>query len=294
MTAIWHGIRDHAAPAETSSNLPDSTLPERRSSWLWRVHSLMGGIMTTTINAQSTASSKVVSFSLSDRVAQIRSCFLFSAAKEDTLHALASESHVENCAANQAIFAVSDDADGLRVVLSGEVRIWLADEEGREMTLSFMRPGDFFGEIALMDGLTRSANATALGETQCLFIPVGAVESIMEQDIGLAKHIIFSLCELMRRNVGTISALAFASLDARLAKVLYDLALDYAQVDNNRAVFSRKFSQSELALMLGVTREAVNKRLKILEREGFIALHSSGFVIPDLTALLARTKRKAR
>ena len=211
-------------------------------------------------------------------------------ARGESLAPLAAASSIERVPERFGLFTVHDQADGIRIVLNGEVRIWLADQDGRELTLAYLCEGDVFGEIALLDGLQRAANATTTCTTECLFLPAQAVQKAVAKDPALAQHLIYSLCELLRRNLGTISSFAFGSLDARLSQVLYDLALDYANIEGNRATYWRKFSQLDLAMMLGVSREAVNKRLKDLERRGLVAFEDSKILLPDLSAL-AKTFR---
>jgi CRP-like cAMP-binding protein len=188
------------------------------------------------------------------------------------------------------LFAAGDDADGLRIVVSGQVRLWIADREGREFTLDFAEAGDVFGEIAVLDGLARSTAATAQEATRCLFLPAGAVDAALETDPALARHLIHALCEILRRNVGTISGFAFSGLDARLARSLYDLAHDHAEISDRSARFTRRFSQTDLAHLLGVTREAVNKKLRALEHDGLVRRSGNTLVLPDLPALAVRAE----
>lgn len=223
-----------------------------------------------------------------DNESIIRGCFLFHSASSEILAPLARASRRQKFAKNAQIFAADDEADGLRVILSGQVRIWLADSEGRELTLSYLGKDDTFGEIALLDTLPRTANASALEETECLFLPAVELERAMDRDPALSRHLIHSLCEIMRHNLSTISGFAFEGLDARLAKTLHKLAIDHAEIEGTEARFSRRFSQNDLALLLGVSREAVNKRLKHMQNEGLIDMKGGLFVVPDMGNLAAR------
>jgi len=225
-----------------------------------------------------------------ERAATLRKCHLFSGLAPESLAPLAQASSIRVTQSGVEIFAAGDTVDGLRVVISGQVRLWIADREGRELTLLFAEPGDPFGEIALLDGLPRSAAATALETTRCLFLPVSAVETALAADPAFARHLILSLCELLRRNVETISGFAFSGLDARLAHRLYDLAHDHAEITGQSARFTRHFSQTDLAQLLGVTREAVNKKLRALEHDGLVLRNGTTLSLPDLPALAARAE----
>jgi len=220
----------------------------------------------------------------------LRSCFLFAGADEKSLEPILQASKVETLRRGAEVFAAGDSADGLRIVLSGQIRIWMADLNGRELTLAFMGEGDPFGEIALLDGLPRTANATATEASKCLFVPKPAMEKALAEDPSFAEQLILSMCELMRRNLGTISGFAFDGLDARLAQTLHDLAFDHAEIDGSSASFVRKFSQTDIAQLLGVTREAVNKRFKALEADGLVVVSGGQMVIPDMHALYQRAR----
>lgn len=225
-----------------------------------------------------------------ERAATLRKCHLFSGLAPESLAPLARASSIRVTERGAEIFAAGDAVDGLRVVVSGQVRLWIADREGRELTLLFAEPGDPFGEIALLDGLPRSAAATALETTLCLFLPARAVEAALAADPAFARHLILSLCEILRRNVSTISSFAFSGLDARLARVLYDLAHDHAEITGRSARFTRHFSQTDLAQLLGVTREAINKKLRALEHDGLVLRAGASLSLPDLPALAARAE----
>ena len=222
---------------------------------------------------------------MEDKHRILRSCFLFADASTESLAPIIQASRTETHRRGAEIFAADDPADGLRIVLSGQVRIWMADAQGRELTLNFLGEGDPFGEIALLDGLPRTSHATAIEKTQCLFVPKGAMERALEDDPSFAQQLILSMCELMRRNLSTISGFAFDGLDARLAQTLYNLAFDHAELDGNTARFQRKFSQTDIAQLLGVTREAVNKRLKALEADGLVEVDAGHMVIRDMNLL---------
>jgi CRP/FNR family transcriptional regulator, cyclic AMP receptor protein len=218
----------------------------------------------------------------------LRKCQLFAGAPVESLTRLARASSIIVTERGVQIFAKGDKVDGLRIVLTGLVRIWIADRDGRELTLDFVEPGAPFGEIALLDGLPRSAAATAQETTRCLFLPAAAMTQALDADPALARHLILCLCGILRRSNATIGGFAFSDLDTRLARRLYDLAQDHAEISGNHARFSRRFSQTDLANLLGVTREAVNKRLRAFEHDGLIARDGEALVLPDLPALSQR------
>jgi CRP-like cAMP-binding protein len=170
-------------------------------------------------------------------------------------------------------------------VVDGLVRIWVGSDSGKELTFSIMEPGDVFGEIALLDGLPRTANATAQEASLLLVIQRSAFLSVLESDVHLGKHIIELLCERLRRKTDLLSDFAFAELPVRLARKLNDLATAHAEIDGNSARLGKLFSQTELAQMLGVSREAINKQLALWSQKGIVSTEEGGLTITDLSGL---------
>ena len=223
-----------------------------------------------------------------EMVEAIRSCFLFSVADQQSLVRIARASRVIRYGPGEMLFATGDPADGLRIILSGLVRVWIADEGGKELTLSLLEPGDPFGEIALLDGLPRSANATEIEGGKCLFLPKTIVDDALSQDLTLSRHIIHLLCEMLRRNTEFLGGFAFQGLDARLARVIFDLATAHGVLEADTLRLNRKFSQTDLGQMLGVTREAINKRLVSLVHDGLLQLVDGYIIVTDLDRLRER------
>lgn len=218
----------------------------------------------------------------------IRSCFLFSGADPATLDRMVGACFLHRYRKGETLFLMGDPANGLHILRTGLVRIWIADDAGKELTLTLLEPGDTLGEIALLDGLPRSANATALEGGESLFLPRDSVEAAMAEEPKFSRHVIQLLCEMLRRNTDTIGAFAFSNLDMRLARTLADLATAHGSGSNGTVRLTRKFSQTDLAQMLGVTREAVNKRLMAMAHDGALRLEDGYIVMTDMAAIRAR------
>lgn len=224
----------------------------------------------------------------------LRSCILFSSASKTTLERLAATSTFHTAPRGTTLFYTDDEPDGLRVVVKGLVRIWINDDQGRELTLELFEPGKAFGEMALLDGERRSANATVMESAEYLMVSKSAFEDLLHQDIHLARHLIDTLCQMLRRTNEYVQDLAFRGLGARLALKLIELSQVHAHVEGGSAVFQRKFSQTELGSMLGATREAVNKRMAVMAQEGLIHTENQWIMIPDLAALDAWARSDRR
>ncbi|MGH6894474.1 MAG: Crp/Fnr family transcriptional regulator [Dongiaceae bacterium] len=221
----------------------------------------------------------------SEREALIRRSFLFRDVSQPILERLSALSVTKQLDRREALFNRGDEGDALYAVVEGLVRIWVGSDSGKELTFSMMEPGDVFGEIALLDGLPRTANATAQETTLLLVMQRSAFLSVIENEPSLARHIIELLCERMRLKTDLLSDFAFADLPVRLARKLGDLVMAHGEIDGNEARLGRRFSQTELAQMLGVSREAINKQLSAWSHKGLVSTEDGGLTILDLNTL---------
>lgn len=221
----------------------------------------------------------------SERQALIRRSFLFKDVAQPILERLAALSVTRKLDRREALFNRGEEGDALYAVVEGLVRIWVGSDSGKELTFSIMEPGDVFGEIALLDGLPRTANATAQEATLLLVIQRSAFLSVLDSEPILARHIIELLCERMRKKTDLLSDFAFADLPVRLARKLGELVVAHAEIDGNQARLGRRFSQTELAQMLGVSREAINKQLAAWSHKGIVSTEDGGLTILDLATL---------
>jgi len=224
----------------------------------------------------------------SERQALIRRSFLFRDVPQPILERVAALSVTKQLDRRETLFNRGDDGDALYAVVEGMVRIWVGSDSGKELTFSMMEPGDVFGEIALLDGLPRTANATAQEATVLLVIQRSSFLSVLENEPSLARHIIELLCERMRLKTDLLSDFAFADLPVRLARKLGDLVIAHGEIDGNEARLGRRFSQTELAQMLGVSREAINKQLAVWSHKGVVSTEDGGLTILNLSTLRAQ------
>jgi CRP/FNR family cyclic AMP-dependent transcriptional regulator len=208
----------------------------------------------------------------------ISSSFLFRDLKADLQERVLRLSRTQRCRRGSFVFHMGDDGDALYGVAHGLIRIWIPGNDGRELTVALMERGDIFGEIALLDGLSRTANATAIEETLLIVIDRSHFLGLLEREPGIARHIIELLCERLRATTDRFSEDAFLSLKARLAKRLLALMIGHGQKCPEGMRIALKLSQTDLANMVGVTREAVNKQLGNWTHRGIIQ-HTRGTVI---------------
>ncbi len=211
----------------------------------------------------------------------LRGSFLFSELPDDMLDRLTNLSTTRQLTRGEMLFSRGDDGDALYAVVSGLVRIWISSGNGKELILGLMEPGDLFGEIALLDGLPRTASATAAEDSVLVQIRRSEFLDQLTRDARLAQHVIELLCERLRGNTTMLAEFAFSDLRSRLARRLEALAIGHGRRTATGTEVGLRLSQSELANMLGVSREAINKQLAVWSQEGIVELRRGRIVILD-------------
>jgi CRP/FNR family transcriptional regulator, cyclic AMP receptor protein len=229
----------------------------------------------------------VLDISRSDKEKLIRSSYIFSGIEPALLNEVVQLSRTRRLHKGAMLFQQGDEGDALYGVIEGLVRISITGEHGKELILGLMEPGDIFGEIALLDGLPRTADAYAAEETLLLMIDRAQFVTLLEREGRLARHVIELLCERLRTNTEQLGEHAFMNLGARLARKLFALSVAHGRHEQQEITIDVRLSQTELAQMLGVTREAVNKQLKLWSREGVLRFDRGRITIADAKRLTA-------
>jgi CRP-like cAMP-binding protein len=210
--------------------------------------------------------------------------FLFRDLPTSTIDVLADLAHRKTFNKGQVIFSQGDDGDALYGVASGRVRIFTADDKGHEIFLNILGPGDTFGEIALLDGLPRTASAMATAASTLVVIPRSQFLKRLEVDPGLSEHLMRLLCERLRWVSDLVEEKAFLAGPARVAKRLSNLVESFGRPasEGGREV---SISQAELGRFLGISRQVINQYLQGWADKGWIELKRGRIVVHDVDAL---------
>lgn len=208
-------------------------------------------------------------------------CALFQALGERERIDLAAHAQPRTFAANQPIFHLGEPGYSMMGVVVGTVRIWLPTPKGRDIILADLLAGELFGEIALLDGKARSANATALTNCELLVLERRDVLPFLERSPTACLNLMQMLCSRVRRSDERMAEIAFYDLPARLARVL----LRYPAMGRSPAKLA--LSQRELAEMSGSTRENVNRCLRDWQRQGILDLKNRWTIVLRPEALHA-------
>lgn len=224
-------------------------------------------------------------------VESLRRCALFAHVDDGALHSLAGLMRRRRFRRNEVIFHQGDIGDSLQVVASGGVKIVLPSPDGEEAIIASLKPGDFFGELALLDNAPRSTTAAALEPTETMTLPRDQFLRLLSEDPRLVRALLHALAEELRRLTGHVEELHFLDLAGRLSMRLVRLARDADPEARGRVELDWPFTQSDLAAMIGGTRQSVNKLLSGLLDEGLVAIDRETLVIDDVERLEARAAR---
>jgi CRP-like cAMP-binding protein len=200
---------------------------------------------------------------------------LFEGLDEHEMARLAGISREVSLEPNAILFDQGDESDGLYVVESGILRIYLTADDGREATINLLEDGEIIGEIALLDGLPRSAGVAALTAAKLIFIPREPFMELLDGSTRLARRMILMLCERLRGANAQVDQAIFHDLRHRLIVLLRQLAVIHGRVEQDVSIVDLDLTQGALAQMLGASREAVNKQLRALAKEGRLRMAGS-------------------
>ena len=224
-------------------------------------------------------------------VDSLRRCALFAHVDDPGLTTLAGLMRPRRFRRNEVIFHQDDIGDSLHIVVEGGVKIVLPSQEGDEAIIASLKPGDFFGELALLDGAPRSTTATALEATETLALPRDQFLRLLPEDPRLVTALLRALAGELRRLTGHVEELHFLDLSGRLTMRLVRLARDTDPAASGRVELNWPFTQSDLAAMIGGTRQSVNKLLGLFVDDGLVEIDRETLVIRDLARLEAQSAR---
>jgi CRP-like cAMP-binding protein len=186
---------------------------------------------------------------------------------------------------HRVIFDKGDAGDCLYAILSGRVRIYSTSLEGTEIMLNVLEQGELFGEIALLDGSTRTASAAAMEQTDLLGIHRVHFLPYIKANPDMTLAMLILLCERLRWTTSVIEDAAFLAFPARLAKRLLVLAEHYRRPQEEEVTIT--LSQHDLGNMVGAGRETINKQLALWRAAGILDTARGAIIIHNCEALRA-------
>jgi CRP/FNR family cyclic AMP-dependent transcriptional regulator len=212
---------------------------------------------------------------------------LFATLSEADLQNLTNLLRRKHLGKGELLFQQGDEGTALYIIVQGRIKISLSRRMDN-VTLAILGQNEFLGEMALLDDLPRSADAIALDDSQLYVLNRKDFLSFLTNNGHIVYSILNALSRRLRKTDDQVAELCFLNLSARLAKRLVELAETQEPEENNPNTYDLKISQQELGNILGVSRESINKELKILRGKGVVSTSRNSIRILDFESLQKR------
>jgi CRP-like cAMP-binding protein len=204
---------------------------------------------------------------------------LFRGASPSALDDLVRRLQVRTRPAGSLIVAQDEPGDAMFILAQGRVKVALFGENGRELTLSILTPGDFFGEMSLIDGRARSANVVALDDATVLALTRDAFKAHLQAHPQTAMNVIAELTARLRRADETIASLALHDVEARLVRTLERLAREDGEETQDGLLLRKRPTQQDLANMVGSCRETISRTFTSMIKRGLLIPRGRAIVL---------------
>lgn len=219
----------------------------------------------------------------------LRNVPIFSRLADSQLRLIGASLGTRAFARGETIFHQGSDGDVLYLIVRGQVRIYTVSQLGQELSVKIFRDGDFFGELALLDGQPRSASAEAMRATTTLTLHRYAFREAVRTMPDIAVLVLEELSARLRRTNTYIEHLASHSAPQRVVRTLLDLADQHGVDEQDGATrIDLHLTQDDLASLAGTSRETVNRVLSGLRDQGLIQIERARVSVLNLPQLEAR------
>ncbi len=205
---------------------------------------------------------------------------LFSSFTEEEIDQMFEVARERGYPKNSVILFEDDPGDALYVVVGGQVKVVLIGKDGKEVILSVLKDGDFFGEMALIDDEPRSAHVIAMEDTDLLVLRREDFQRCLDGQPRMALSLLRALSGRLRKADEKIGDLALLDVGGRIARLLLQLA-----EEGNGETISRSVTHSTIAQMIGSSRETVSRTFRNLADNGLIEVSQQAIVIRDREGL---------
>jgi CRP-like cAMP-binding protein len=213
---------------------------------------------------------------------------LFSDLSEAELARFAEVAREREYPKNSVILFEDDPGDALYIVSGGQVKVVLIGEDGREVILSVLSDGDFFGEMSLIDDEPRSAHVIAMRDSRLLVLRRDDFQQQIQQHPSVALKVLKVLVGRLRRADAKIGGLVLLDVNGRVARLLLDLA-----EESGGPRITRRLTHHTIAQMIGSSRETVSRAMRELTERGLIEVTRREITIRDKDGLASLTGDRA-
>ncbi len=206
---------------------------------------------------------------------------LFTSFPDEQLRMLVTVVSRKSATRATTIMAGGDATDSLYIVLSGRLKVMMSDAEGKEVILSILGPGEFFGEMGLIDDAPRSASVVTLEPCELLYLSKRDFKKCLAENFEMAMAVMRGLVRRLREADRKIGSLALLDVYGRVARLLLDMAEDV----NGEKIVTKRLPKQDIAKMIGASREMVSRVMKDLQVGGYIEMRGSNIVLRDTITL---------
>ena len=206
---------------------------------------------------------------------------LFGSLPEEQLRMLATVVTRRSAPRSSTIMAAGDATDSLFIVLSGRLKVMMSDSDGKEVILAILGPGEFFGEMGLIDDEPRSASVVTLEPCELLSVAKRDFRKCMAENFEMSMAVMRGLVRRLREADRKIGSLALLDVYGRVARLLLDMS---ENVDGEKIV-TKRLPKQDIAKMIGASREMVSRVMKDLQTGGYIEMRGSNIVLRDSIVL---------
>ncbi len=215
----------------------------------------------------------------------LRASDMFGGLSDPEVLALASLLAMRRVTRHSTVFHQGDEGMSLFVVERGTIHCHMVTDDGRELTVAVVGPGEIVGELAFLDGQARSATATALDDSELWVLSSDDFYSFVRRFPEAAPPVLAALSERFRRTYDELRKRSFASTEARLAQRLVDLARVHGRPVQQGVLIASRTTQGQLAELIGRSRVTVNKTLAQFEADGLNQRVGHRIVVRDIRSL---------
>ena len=216
-----------------------------------------------------------------EKIELLQSVSIFWDLKQDELGHIADKMVAKHFENGNYIFLEDSEGEQCFFVLEGSVKVTRLSKDGREVILAMLNEGDFFGEMSLLDGESRSANVIALEKTKVLTLDRNDFISVVNNYPQIAVQLLKELARRLRKSDRQIASLSLSDAEKRIALCIIRFADEQGVIQNGKVSIPKTPFQQDIANMAGTSRETVSRALGLLEKEDLIERHGRELIILD-------------
>jgi len=207
----------------------------------------------------------------------LRTVPLFAGLSDEQLRLLVGVVTRRNVARGTIVIVEGDPTDSLYIIIAGRLKVMMSDTEGKEVILAMLGPGEFFGEMGLIDDSPRSATVMAVEPCDLIVITKREFKKILADNFEMAMTVMRGLVRRLRDADRKIGSLALLDVYGRVARLLIDMS----ELVNGQRMVTKRLPKQDIAKMIGASREMVSRVMRDLQLGGYIEMRGSQIVVRE-------------